>query len=47
MDKVIVSVLVVIAGITLLLISAAEAVVQVGGYMEERDREHRQWIDPH
>lgn len=47
MDKIIVSVLIVIAGITLLLISAAAAVMQVGRYVEAKDGEHREWIDPH
>lgn len=46
MDKFINIILGIIAGMVLLIIGALAAVGQLCEYMKERDKEHRQWIDP-
>ena len=47
MDKAIIKIIArIIAGILLLLFWSAAAVGAVCDYMKERDREHKNWIDP-
>ena len=47
MDKAIIKIIAgIIAGILLLLFWSAAAVGAVSDYMKERDREHKNWIDP-
>ena len=47
MDKVVIKIIVgIIAGILFLLFGSVAAVGAVSDYMKERDKEHKQWIDP-
>lgn len=47
MDKAIIKIIAgIIAGILFLLFWAAAAVGAASDYMKERDKEHKNWIDP-
>lgn len=46
MDKIISIILGIIAGIALLAIGALAAVGQLSEFMKEKEKEHKQWIDP-